>query len=60
MAESDVVYTDTWVDMEFFTDQAFAKERKRRLRKDDAVSIECGTAEGAQVRVMHCSRTPWV
>ena len=33
IVESDIVYTDTWVDMEFFTDPAFVKERKRRLEK---------------------------
>ena len=49
IAESDVVYTDTWVDMEFFTDPAFEKERKRPVGEDDAVSIEHRTAKGTRV-----------
>ena len=30
--DADFVYTDTWVNMEFFTDPSFAKEKARRLK----------------------------
>jgi ornithine carbamoyltransferase len=33
VAEADVVYTDTWVDMEFFLDPKFEEEKKRRIEK---------------------------
>ena len=32
VAEADFVYTDTWIDMEFFTDPKFASEKKKRLK----------------------------
>jgi ornithine carbamoyltransferase len=30
--DCDVVYTDTWVDMEFFLDSKFRKEREKRIK----------------------------
>jgi ornithine carbamoyltransferase len=30
--DSDVVYTDTWVDMEFFLDSKFRKEKEKRIK----------------------------
>ena len=54
VAESDVVYTDTWVDMEFFTDPAFAKERKRRLEKMMPYQLNAELLKGSDCRVMHC------
>jgi ornithine carbamoyltransferase len=30
--DSDVVYTDTWVDMEFFLDSMFRKEKEKRVK----------------------------
>ena len=54
IAESDIVYTDTWVDMEFFTDPAFAKERKRRLEKMIPYQLNAELLKGHECRVMHC------
>ena len=54
VAESDIVYTDTWVDMEFFTDPAFAKERKRRLEKMMPYQLNAELLKGSEGRVMHC------
>lgn len=54
IAESDVVYTDTWVDMEFFTDPAFAKERKRRLEKMMPYQLNAELLKTHKCRVMHC------
>lgn len=30
--DADVIYTDTWVDMEFFTDPKFKEEKERRMK----------------------------
>ena len=30
--EADFIYTDTWVDMEFFTDPQFAQEKEKRVK----------------------------
>lgn len=54
IAESDAVYTDTWVDMEFFTDPAFAKERKRRLEKMMPYQLNAGLLKTHPCKVMHC------
>ena len=32
ICNADFVYTDTWIDMEFFTDPKFAQEKKNRLK----------------------------
>lgn len=54
IAESDIVYTDTWVDMEFFTDPAFAEERERRLKKMMPYQLNTELLEGYECKVMHC------
>ncbi len=35
--DADFVYTDTWVDMEFFTDPRFAAEKREASQTDDAL-----------------------
>ena len=30
---SDVIYTDTWIDMEYFDNPAFAEEKNRRIKE---------------------------
>jgi ornithine carbamoyltransferase len=30
---ADFIYTDTWVDMEFFTNSKFAAEKEKRLKQ---------------------------
>jgi ornithine carbamoyltransferase len=32
LSDADVVYLDTWVDMEFFNDPAFREEKERRIK----------------------------
>ena len=54
IAESDVVYTDTWVDMEFFTDPSFAEERERRLKKMMPYQLNTELLEGHKCKIMHC------
>ena len=54
ITESDIVYTDTWVDMEFFTDPAFDKERKRRLKKMMPYQVNVQLLNGHECRIMPC------
>ncbi len=54
IATSDIVYTDTWIDMEFFTDPSFAEERKRRLEKMSPYQLNASLLEGHECRIMHC------
>ncbi|MCG9128941.1 ornithine carbamoyltransferase [Candidatus Poribacteria bacterium] len=52
--ECDVVYTDTWVDMEFFTDPDFASERKRRIDMMMPYQLNSTLLNGIDCRIMHC------
>ena len=54
IAESDIVYTDTWVDMEFFTDPAFEEERERRLKKMAPYQLNAELLNGHRCKIMHC------
>ena len=54
IAESDIVYTDTWVDMEFFTDPAFAEERERRLKKMMPYQLNTELLAEHACKIMHC------
>lgn len=51
---SDVVYTDTWVDMEFFTDPAFKEEKERRIKTLSPYQLNAELLAGQDVLVMHC------
>jgi ornithine carbamoyltransferase len=52
--ESDVVYTDTWLDMEFFNDERFAQEKERRIRLFGPYQLNRQVLEGSEALVMHC------
>ena len=54
IANSDVVYTDTWVDMEFFTDPAFKDEKERRIKTLSPYQLNTELLAGQDVLVMHC------
>ena len=54
IASSDVVYTDTWVDMEFFTDPAFEEEKERRIKMLSPYQLNAELLAGQDVLVMHC------
>ncbi len=51
--DADVVYTDTWIDMEFFTDPKFADEKERRLKLMMPYQINNGLLKGSDAYVMH-------
>ena len=50
----DVVYTDTWIDMEYFLDPAFAAERERRVQKFVPYQLNAELLAGLDIQIMHC------
>ena len=54
VAESDVVYTDTWVDMEFFGNPEFEDEKRRRIELMQPYQLNKAVMEGHDALVMHC------
>lgn len=51
---SDVVYTDTWIDMEYFGDPAFAAEKERRIEQLSPYRIDAPLLSGLDTLIMHC------
>jgi len=51
--ESDIVYTDTWVDMEFFTDPKFKEEKERRIKLMKPYQINAELLKGSDALIMH-------
>jgi ornithine carbamoyltransferase len=52
--DADVVYTDTWIDMEYFTDPKFADEKERRIRTFEPYQVNEELIAGRGTLVMHC------
>ncbi len=53
VADADFVYTDTWIDMEFFTDPKFAKEKEKRLKLMMPYQINSALLKGSNAYIMH-------
>jgi ornithine carbamoyltransferase len=51
--DADFVYTDTWIDMEFFTDPKFAAEKEKRLKQMMPYQINPALLNGSSAYVMH-------
>ncbi len=51
--DADFVYTDTWVDMEFFTDPKFAAEREKRVKLMMPCQINKELLKNSSAYVMH-------
>lgn len=51
--EADFVYTDTWVDMEFFTDPKFAAEKEERLKLMMPYQINNDLLKDSNAYIMH-------
>jgi ornithine carbamoyltransferase len=51
--DADFVYTDTWIDMEFFTDPKFALEKERRLKLMMPYQLNRDLLRGSDAYVMH-------
>jgi len=50
---ADFVYTDTWIDMEFFTDPKFAVEKERRLKLMMPYQINSKLLKDSDALIMH-------
>ncbi|MCX8153905.1 MAG: ornithine carbamoyltransferase [Candidatus Bathyarchaeota archaeon] len=53
VAEADFVYTDTWIDMEYFTDPKFAAEKERRLKQMMPYQVNRALMKGSNAYIMH-------
>jgi len=53
VADADFVYTDTWIDMEFFTDPKFAEEKEKRIKLMMPYQINAELLKGSDAYVMH-------
>ena len=53
VADADFVYTDTWVDMEFFTDPKFEGEKEKRIKLMKPYQINAQLLKGSSAYVMH-------
>lgn len=51
--EADFVYTDTWVDMEFFTDLKFAAEKEKRIKLMIPYQLNKELLRNSNAYVMH-------
>jgi ornithine carbamoyltransferase len=51
--DADFVYTDTWIDMEFFTDPKFAAEKEKRLEQMMPYQINAALMKESKAYVMH-------
>jgi ornithine carbamoyltransferase len=51
--DADFVYTDTWVDMEFFLDPKYAAEKEKRIKTMMPYQINMELLKGTNAYVMH-------
>jgi ornithine carbamoyltransferase len=51
--DADFVYTDTWIDMEFFADPKFAQEKEKRLKVMMPYQINRELLKGSDAYIMH-------
>lgn len=51
--EADYVYTDTWVDMEFFNDPKFQKEKEERIKLMMPYQLNENLLKHSHAKVMH-------
>lgn len=51
--DADFVYTDTWVDMEFFSDPKFASEKEKRVKLMMPYQVNEELLRGSEAYVMH-------
>lgn len=53
VADADFVYTDTWIDMEFFTDPKFAAEKEKRIKLMTPYQINAKLLQDSNAFIMH-------
>lgn len=52
--EADFIYTDTWLDMEYFLDPSYEEEKKRRVRLLSDYAVDENLLSMTRAKVMHC------
>ncbi|MCL2642456.1 MAG: ornithine carbamoyltransferase [Candidatus Bathyarchaeota archaeon] len=53
VSDADFIYTDTWVDMEFFTDSNYAEEKEKRTKLMMPYQININLLKDTKAYVMH-------
>ena len=53
VADADYVYTDTWLDMEYFNDPEYQEEKSRRIDALLPFQINNELLAGSQAKIMH-------
>ncbi|MCL4429177.1 MAG: ornithine carbamoyltransferase [Chloroflexi bacterium] len=53
VADADFVYTDTWIDMEFFTDLMGVTEKEKRIKLMMPYQINAQLLKGSNACIMH-------
>jgi ornithine carbamoyltransferase len=53
LKDADFIYTDTWVDMEFFSNQEFASEKEKRVNLMMPYQVNKELLRGSDAYVMH-------
>ena len=53
VVDADFVYTDTWIDMEFFTDPKFAAEKDKRIKLMMPYQINPDLLKNSDAYIMH-------
>ena len=51
--DADVVYTDSWVDMELFFNPKFEKEKERRMKTFMPYQLNAGLLKNSKALIMH-------
>jgi len=51
--DADFVYTDTWIDMEFFSDPKYAAEREKRIKLMMPYQVNRELLRGSNALIMH-------
>jgi len=54
LQDADIIYTDTWVNMEFMNDPKFAKKKEKRIKRFMPYQVNAKLLEGTNVKIMHC------
>jgi ornithine carbamoyltransferase len=52
--EADFIYTDTWLDMEYFLNPSYEQEKQRRIRVLSDYQIDETLLSHTRAKVMHC------
>lgn len=53
VSDADFVYTDTWIDMEFFTETKFAREKEKRIKLMMPYQINVQLLKDSDAYIMH-------